>query len=103
MRLKPLRPVTAVQCPTCPFRDDGWTHLRDFLIQRALNEGTPICHSTGPRAVKRTGRRWTKARLCRGARNFQLTVFYAWGILDAPTDEAWQRAWEAQTTPSQGD
>lgn len=82
-------PVNAVQCPTCPFREDGWTHLRDLLTERALTEGTPICHSTGKALVSRK-KRLGKARLCRGARDFQLTVFYAMGVIAAPTDAAWQ-------------
>lgn len=30
--------------------------------------------------------------LCRGARNVQLEVFCALGVIEAPTDAAWEKA-----------
>lgn len=86
-RKKKLLPVRKAMCATCPFRESGWTEVRDFLHHRALNEATPICHSTGEALVKREG----PAQLCRGARDFQLQIFYRLGLLAAPTDEAWRR------------
>lgn len=75
-------------CATCPFRDQGWVEVRDLLTKRALREATPICHSTG-RALSK--KRLGPSRLCRGARDFQLTVFYRMGFIEAATDEAWNK------------
>lgn len=95
MRASPTKtlPVNAHSCATCPFREDGWTHLRDFLQQRALTEGTPICHSTGKALVSRA-KRLGKARLCAGARQFQIDIFFRIGFLEAPTQEAWEHKWD---------
>lgn len=66
--------------------------VRDLLIQRALSEATPICHSTGPDSLLPKKKRVSaKPLACRGARDLQLQMFYAVGLLDAPTDEAWKR------------
>lgn len=84
----PIRdvPVNKKHCRTCPFLDTGWTDVREFLVHRALKEATPICHSTGDDAlVPSQG----PERLCRGARNLQLRLFYRIGFLETPTDEAW--------------
>jgi len=85
--MKPPLPVMTKMCPTCPFRTNGWTDVRDLLIQRLLNEGTPVCHSTGPRPLSKRIHR--KQHACRGARNMQLELFYALGVLPEPTDAAW--------------
>lgn len=83
----PLRlPVMQKQCATCPFRDTGWTELRGFLIQRAMTEASPICHSTGKALSKRVSK---KSLLCRGARNFMLDYLCGTGFLSAATDAAW--------------
>ena len=80
-------PTRAHQCPTCPFRDTGWTHVRPLLTERALTGATPICHSTGKDAlVKSQG----PYQLCRGARDLQIQYMYRLGVLDAPTEEAWE-------------
>lgn len=81
-------PVNTHQCTTCPFLDTGWTHVRSLLMERALTEGSPICHSTGGKnaLVKSQG----PARICRGARDFQIQALYRMGILDAPTEKAWE-------------
>ena len=84
-------PVRETQCPTCPFRaakDGGWEDVRPLLIQRALTEGTPICHSTGKALIHHGGKR-LPAHLCRGARDLQLGFFHAIGFISANTDEAW--------------
>src|SRR5947207_9690313 len=81
-----ILPVRERMCKTCPFHEAGWTDLRGFLIQRALNEASPICHSTGNSLVKCEG----KAQVCRGARNFQIDYYFRIGFLKAPTDEAWK-------------
>jgi hypothetical protein len=62
--------------------------VRDFLKERALNEASPICHSTGPGALVETKQK--KELLCRGARLFQAEIFYRIGFLKEPTVEAWE-------------
>lgn len=82
-------PVAQTQCSSCPFRETGWTEVRDFLMNRALNEASPICHSTGPEALTKC--RSEEPLICRGARLFQAEIFYRLGFLDAPTIEAWEK------------
>lgn len=84
-------PIRKDQCKTCPFRDEqdgGWEDVRPLLIERALNEATPICHSTGDALVRHGGEK-LKAHICRGARNVQLGYFHHIGFITEPTDEAW--------------
>jgi hypothetical protein len=81
-------PVMPVQCATCPFRDDGWTEVRSLLIERALNEASPICHSTGPEALTKAQHK--RPRICRGARLVQAEFFHRIGFLSEPTIEAWE-------------
>lgn len=84
--------VMRVQCATCPFREDGYKDVRELLVHRALQEATPICHSTGPGAIVPRSKRVSKKPLaCRGARNLQLQVFFSLGFLEAPTDAAWEK------------
>jgi hypothetical protein len=84
------------QCPTCPFRNSkqAWIEVRGLLIERALTEATPICHSTGT-IVSPAKRLFKESRICRGARDLQLQVFCSAGVLSEPTDEAWERAQKA--------
>lgn len=95
-KIKPkIIPVMPECCGTCPFRpahEGGWTHVRPLLEKRALNDGSPLCHSTGPRALKRPKGKVIAARICRGARNLQLEAMAALGIIEAATDEAWTKA-----------
>jgi hypothetical protein len=87
-------PVCKEMCATCPFRPGSkYAYLQDGLTDSALKDKSRICHSTGSNNAinKRTGK---PSMLCRGARDIQLTVFHALGVIDAPTDEAWSRAWE---------
>ena len=76
------------KCKTCPFLPTGWTQVRPLLIERALTEGSPICHSTGgaDALVPSQG----PAQICRGARDVQIAYFYHIGFLEAPTEEAWE-------------
>lgn len=79
------------QCATCPFRDGSpYTHLRQYLETSAISKASRICHSTGGNNAinHRTGK---PARLCRGARDFQLRVFFEMGFLDEATDAAWDK------------
>lgn len=86
------RKVMTQMCATCPFREGSeYAYLRDRLTQSALTEATRICHSTGNNPVIK--RRNVPPQICRGARDLQLELFTALGILDEPTDEAWERAW----------
>lgn len=76
-------------CATCPFRAGSpYTDLAPMLAQSAMKESR-ICHSTGSNAInRRTG---IKPHLCRGARQVQLTVMHQMGVIDHPTDAAWNR------------
>jgi hypothetical protein len=78
--------------------------VRPLLEKRALTEATPICHSTG-RALKREpGQKPVKAHACRGARNFQLQVFFHLGFIAAPTDAAWAAKFaELNADPAQSE
>lgn len=86
--------VQTVMCASCPFRDspEALSVVRALLEQRALNEATPICHSTS--GIKGRALPKSKQLLCRGARNFQLNIFHRLGVIDAPTDESWERKWQ---------
>lgn len=71
-------PVMPEKCKSCPFRSNP--ELAATVTDRILTDGSQMCHSTG----------WPMStHLCRGARDVQLSVFYAIGFLSAPTDEAW--------------
>lgn len=88
-RRKKLLPVMAQMCPTCPFRKQGYTCVRELLTDRALKQGTPVCHSTGPAPLAKRVHKQRHA--CRGARDLQLQVFAARGFLEAATDAAWEK------------
>jgi hypothetical protein len=60
------------------------------LSASALTEASRECHQTGTNAVG--GRTGKKPVLCRGARDLQIQVMHRLGVIDAPTDEAWDRA-----------
>jgi len=83
-------PVMKKQCATCPFREGSeYESLMLPLALSAMIEGSRICHSTGSNAIhENTGK---PDRLCRGARDVQISLFYGMGFIDAPTDEAWAR------------
>jgi len=76
-------------CATCPFREGSKTEfLRLHLTESALTEASRICHSTGTNNAfhRRTGK---PEHLCRGARDVQIHFFHCIGMIDAPTDAAW--------------
>ena len=79
-------PVMQEQCGTCPFKDGGWEYLQPLLMQRAIAEGTPICHSTGPGALVP---KIKDPHICAGARKFQLHFWASIGFIASPTEEAW--------------
>lgn len=85
-------PVLPEKCGTCPFREGSpYSNLVPGLTESALTEASRICHSTGSgNAINhRTGK---PPALCRGARDVQLRFFHAHGVIDEPTDAAWERA-----------
>lgn len=82
-------PVCSVMCATCPFREGSeYAALKADLTISALTQASRICHSTGSNngINRRTGK---PSKLCRGARNEQLTYFHRIGFLSEPTDQAW--------------
>jgi|GEM_PF-1476841 hypothetical protein len=88
---KPRLPICEKMCATCPFREGSKTEfLRTHLAMSAINEASRICHSTGSNNAfhRRTGK---PERLCRGARDVQLNLFFAMKFIEAPTDEAWEK------------
>jgi hypothetical protein len=72
------------QCKTCPFRAGGDLELQGQVISRLL-ETNQICHA--PRLVKKR-----ETHLCRGARDWQLQVFFRLGVLEEESDAAWAAA-----------
>lgn len=85
-------PLRKTMCATCPFRPGSkYAFLAADLAESALTNSSRICHSTGSdNAInKRTG---IEPHLCRGARDVQLEAFTVPGLLDEPTDEAWNAA-----------
>jgi hypothetical protein len=86
-------PTMKAMCATCPFRAGSpYAYLADDLARSAATEASRICHSTGSSAINpRTGK---PPRICRGARDIQLQIFTALGILKEPTDAAWAAAWD---------
>jgi hypothetical protein len=84
-------PVQSEKCATCPFKEGSkLAGLACDLAESALTDKSRICHSTGSNNAinRRTGK---PPMLCRGARDIQLTVFHAFGVIDAATDEAWEK------------
>lgn len=69
--------VNKKKCHSCPFGENGDDLIRSKVEQRCL-DSSQICHSTD-------------STLCRGARDYQLTIFYRLGFLAAPTDEEWAK------------
>jgi len=82
--------VQPAMCATCPWREGSqYAALRNNLEESAITEASRICHSTGSNAINhQTGK---KPKLCRGARDFQILIFFRMGFIDAPTDEAWEK------------
>lgn len=78
-------------CATCPFRSGSkYANLASALTRSALTSASRICHSTGANNAinRRTGK---PPEICRGARNIQLKYMADVGVIDAPTDAAWDR------------
>lgn len=78
-------PVMKARCKTCPFNEDGCKSVRAAVLSR-ITDGSQHCHSSG----------WPEGtHLCRGARDVQLQWMHRLGVISEPTDEAWNKAWEA--------
>jgi hypothetical protein len=84
-------------CPSCPFRKDerGREACPEVTFQvksNALKGINQFCHSTPGGGPGETP--GPKTKLCRGARDHAAMLFHRLGLLDAPTDEAWDAAVE---------
>ena len=82
-------PVMPEMCKTCPFREDeSGRHKNVRLVSRiqcqVMTEASQICHH--PRVSGHV-----ETHLCRGARDYQLTLFYRLGFIESPTDGAWDK------------
>lgn len=69
--------VNRRRCKTCPFNDDGDLRIRGSVEERCLTKASQLCHGTND------------TTLCKGARDFQLQIFYRLGWLPEPTQAAW--------------
>ena len=83
-------PLRETMCATCPFKAGSpYADLAPMLALSSLSDASRICHSTGANGIhKRTGK---EPHLCRGARNVQLEAMFALGVIEAATDEAWNK------------
>jgi hypothetical protein len=70
------------QCATCPFRNDP--ELAARVLDRTLFKAAQICHHPTLHGKPQT-------HLCRGARDVQLQCLYRMGLIDAPSDNAFER------------
>lgn len=92
MKARKDLPLRKTMCQTCPFGPGSPTaYLAADLAASAMTEASRICHSTGSKNAfhARTG---LPPHICRGARDVQLSFMAAAGVIDAPTDEAWDVA-----------
>ena len=68
------------QCVTCPFREDGYkisVGELDRIHAMLIEAGHHLCHSDE-----------TNRTICRGAREWQLEIWYRMQLIKAPTHEA---------------
>lgn len=75
-------PVMKAPCASCPI---GKVPEIEAVVLNRILDRSQICHH--PRLHGKP-----ETHLCRGARNIQLTLFYRLGMIDAPTDQAFQAA-----------
>jgi hypothetical protein len=82
-------PVMKKKCTTCPFhrRDKIEIELANTVEVRCMTQGSQICHHPVLSGKEQD-------HLCRGARDYQLSIFYRLGVIKAETDEAWDKAWK---------
>lgn len=77
-------PVQKKPCKTCPF--EGEKPFKPSpgnyakYVENLMGQGQHICHSS------------SETRICRGGRNLQIKWLCATGMLDEPTDEAFDKA-----------
>jgi hypothetical protein len=90
MKRKPLIDwmVRKECCVSCPFKPDAIAGREQnpelaAEVQTRLLGASQNCHH--PRLF---GKR--EFELCRGARNWQLMIFYRLGFITEPTDAAWE-------------
>ena len=77
-------PVMEKPCKTCPFAGENPVQIMpkryaDF-IDNLAGKGQHLCHGAHNKAI------------CRGGRNIQLRLLCAMGMLNEPTDEAFNQA-----------
>lgn len=77
-------PVQAKPCRTCPFAGSNPIPLPPERYTQLINNlngnGQHFCHSADNR------------KICRGGRDIQLRLLCSYGLLDEPTDEAFNQA-----------
>lgn len=78
--------VMKKRCPTCPFGEKGkrdrCPEIANRVREQAITTASQICHHPALKNKPQT-------HLCRGAREFQLQIFYRLGFIEA--DEAWDK------------
>lgn len=79
-------PVMKGKCKSCPFHEkhQGQIEIANMVRKRCMTEASQVCHHPQLQGKKET-------HLCRGARDYQQQIFHRMGVIDAPTDEAWER------------
>jgi hypothetical protein len=78
----------AKQCRTCVFATDErgrWVNP-DLaqMVEGRLMQCSQICHAPRLKGKKET-------HLCRGTRDRQIEIMYRLGVIEAPTEEAWNK------------
>lgn len=75
-------PIMTHSCATCPFGESGDPGVRESVITRIAGlSASQICHHPTLHGKRQT-------HLCRGARDFQLTLMDRMGVIAEPTDAA---------------
>lgn len=77
-------PVMSSSCASCPFKDDGSIEVRNAVTSRIGISKSQICHH--PRGK---GKRET--HLCRGAREWHLTILHRLEFIEEATDQAFAK------------
>jgi hypothetical protein len=74
-------PIMKARCKTCPFNSPD-SKLANKVQLRVMTQASQLCHST--RVANKP-----ETHLCRGARDYQLEIFYRLGVIAEPTDGSW--------------
>jgi hypothetical protein len=80
-------PIMKKRCVSCPFNPDGDAILRESVLSRTLFQSSQLCHHPILSRRKET-------HLCRGQRDVQLELLARMGMIEAPTDEAFEKRWK---------